>query len=173
MSRSREVVGDWVGAHIICCKVASSCLLFIAVGFIIAGAVLVSSNSGSWDFDKEDFDDFSERQSRFSAGIALIVFGVFMLICGLVFLCCVFQLKFVRKAVKSTNSQQQPTPYPPAAGQQVTQPYPVQPYPSQQGPGQQMPQPYPTQPYQPSPLAPPPPYTESEVAPTAPLNEKQ
>ncbi|VUZ53321.1 unnamed protein product [Hymenolepis diminuta] len=121
MSRVRGFVLDYVQTHIKIYKIVACCALFVSLNLIIGGAILAARNNSAWDHSFEDFSAYVSGQSKYAAGIAMIMFGVFLFTCSIVFFCCSFQLKFVQRVVEPDNRRQQqfypntpkqPPPYP-------------------------------------------------------------
>nr|CDS26292.1 hypothetical protein HmN_000654100 [Hymenolepis microstoma] len=100
-------LGDWTNTHIKLCTIISACLIVVSLILIIAGAVLVGLSGGEWRVGKETYEEFTERQSRYSGGIAMILLGILLFVCSIIALCCVIHLKFVQRVIES-SSQTQP-----------------------------------------------------------------
>ncbi|VDO15720.1 unnamed protein product [Rodentolepis nana] len=121
MGNLRSVMQDWASTHEKICKIISIVALVVSIILIIAGAVLAAQNNGRWDNRFEDFDDYVERQGRFSGGIAMILLGIFLFISSIIAFCFSFQLKYFQRIVQPSSNQANHQTYSQSHSQQQQQ----------------------------------------------------
>nr|CDS26290.1 expressed protein [Hymenolepis microstoma]CUU99101.1 hypothetical transcript [Hymenolepis microstoma] len=119
MGNIRSVMQDWASTHIKICKIISALTLVMSLILIIAGAVMAAQNNSGWDNRHESFDDFTEKQSRFAGGIAMILIGIFLFVCSIISFCFSFQLKYFERIVQPDSNQENHQTYSQSNPQQM------------------------------------------------------
>ncbi|VUZ39959.1 unnamed protein product [Hymenolepis diminuta] len=93
-----------------CCQILCIFSFFIGLGFIIGGSYLTDKYANNYNcFDDKSLQVFScqelgEDQIYFDIGVALLVFGILLLVASALVLCCFYGIPEVSKQISKNSA---------------------------------------------------------------------